>query len=156
MSDLCAHGRGDATQASKITAARMAPRLHDGATMRGSLVLVLVLLGGCSDEGEGEDCGASSLQLEVTPVQACLQLTATETAGAYQITGTNNCAEPLVVHYNGTHDGGANETFAAGAQISISLNDSEVFNQDTAIKTWTRNAVLGSEILVITMTKAPC
>jgi len=66
---------------------------------------------------------------EVTPAQACLKLTANAgaTAGSYQIVGTNNCAEELVVHYPGTHDGAANTTFAPGATISIALDDSEVF-----------------------------
>jgi hypothetical protein len=76
--------------------------------------------------------------------------------GSYRIVGKNTCADPLVVHHPGTHDGGPNTTFPAGADVSISLNDSEVFNQDTAIKTWRRNAVLGTETLMITMTKMPC
>lgn len=111
-------------------------------------------LGACSSDDE---CG--TLQLAVAPTQSCLQLSAKEgaTSGSYEIVGTNNCAEPLVVHYNGTHDGGANTTFDAGASISISLDDSEVFNQDSATKTWTRNAVLGaSTTITITMTKTPC
>jgi len=122
----------------------------------GRLLILVALLsvGGCSDD----DCGTSSLGLEVTPSQACLQLSATAgtNSGSYQIVGTNNCADPLVVDYPGTHDGGANDTFPAGAQISIPLNDSEVVNQDTAVKTWERNAVLGSETIMITMTKTPC
>ncbi len=98
------------------------------------------------------------LRLEVTPAQACLQLSATAgpSSGSYQIVGMNNCADPLVVDYSGTHDGGANMTFPAGSQIAIPLNDGEVFNQEAAVKTWERNAMLGTEALMITMTKTPC
>ena len=119
-------------------------------------LVALFTLVGCDDNDN--DCGTSSLQLELMPSPPCLQLSATADAqaGSYHIVGTNNCADPLVVHSPGTHDGGPNETFPAGAQISIPLNDSEVFNQDTAMKTWQRNAVLGNETIVITMTKAPC
>src|SRR5687768_4652185 len=124
--------------------------------VRGRWVSLAALwsLGGCADD----DCRTSSLRLELTPVQPCLQLSAiTDTQpGSYQIVGTNNCADPLVVHSPGTHDGGANYTFSAGSRVSIPLNDSEVFNQDTTVKTWQRNAVLGSETILITMTKAPC
>jgi hypothetical protein len=116
----------------------------------------LWLLGGCADHGDS--CGSSSLQVETAPTLACLQLSAAvdPRPGYYQIVGTNNCTDPLVVHSPGTHDGGPNDTFAVGAQVLIVLNDSEVFNQDTAIKTWQRNAVLGSETIVIKVTKAPC
>ncbi len=112
-------------------------------------------LGGCADQHE---CGIASLALELTPAPPCLELAATADThdGSYQIAGTNNCPDPLVVQYPGTHDGGPSETFPAGAHISIPLNDSEVFNQDTTVKTWQRNAVLGNEPIVITMTKAGC
>lgn len=162
MSELSELPRCNGTQASEITVAWRGFLVAPSACMkplfpsRGRLLLLFAVLslGGCSDD----DCGTSSLQLEVTPSQACLQLSATAGAssGSYQIVGTNNCADALVVHYPGTHDGGANETFPAGAQISIPLNDSEVINQDAAVKTWARNAVLGSETIMITMTKTPC
>lgn len=124
------------------------------STVRLIALAAMVWGAGCSDE----DCTTSSLQLELTPAPACLQLSATADthAGSYKIVGTNNCTEPLVVHYPGTHDGGPNETFPAGAAVSIPLSDSEVINQDTASKTWQRNAVLGNETIVITMTKPPC
>lgn len=126
------------------------------STVRLVALAALWSAAGCSDSDE--DCGTSALQLELTPAPACLQLTATADthAGSYKIVGTNNCTEPLVVHNPGTHDGGPNETFPAGAAVSIPLTDSEVFNQGTATKTWQRNAVLGNETIVITMTKAPC
>jgi hypothetical protein len=115
---------------------------------------VLCSLGGC----DSDTCGAESLQLELTPSPACLQLSATvdTRAGYYKIVGTNTCAEPLVVHSPGTHDGGPNATFPAGGEVLIELSDSEVFNQSASVKTWQRNAVLGNETIVITMTKMPC
>ena len=151
-------------QTGEITSAAVALRLQTAARMHGVtsslqrflLVAAICSLGGCDDEAD--TCGAESLQLEITPAPACLQLSAMPgtSSGDYQIAGTNNCAEPLVVHYPWTHDGGANETFSAGAQVVIPLSDSEVFNQDTAVKTWTRNAVLGTETIVITLTQQPC
>ena len=124
------------------------------STLRFVALAAVWALAGCSDE----DCGTSSLQLQLTPSPACLELSAMADAhaGSYKIVGTNNCTEPLVVHYPGTHDGGANETFPAGAAVSISLSDSEVVHQGTAAKTWQRNAVLGNETIVITMTRSPC
>lgn len=120
---------------------------------------LLVLVALCSLAGcEDDTCSTQSLQLEISPAPACLQLSAASgtSPGSYQIVGTNACSEPLVVHSPATHDGGANETFPAGAQVVIPLDDSEVFNQDTAVKTWMRNAVLGTETIVITMTRQPC
>ncbi len=115
---------------------------------------VLLSVGGCEDD---ETCGNESLQVAIAPSKACLALSASlDTPGSYKIVGTNSCADPLVVHSPGTHDGGPNETFPAGAEVLIRLNDSEVFNQGTAVKTWNRNAVLGTETIVFTMTKTPC
>jgi len=116
---------------------------------------VTCLLAACNDE---DTCGAASLQLEVTPSTACLDLTATAgtSAGSYLIVGTNNCADPLIVQSPETHDGGASATFPAGAAVSIQLYDGEVFNQDAAVKTWQRTAGLGAETIIIKMTKAPC
>jgi len=136
----------------------VALQLQNGGRMKlTSSVALLALFAGCG--GDGDSCGVQSLQLEVTPAQACLQLSVLEDSepDSYKIVGTNACTEPLVVHYPGTHDGGVNDTFAAGAEVLIHFDDSEVFNQGSATKTWMRNAVLGADtILMITLTKAPC
>ncbi len=54
-----------------------------------------------------------------------------------------------------THDGGPNTTFPPGAEVVIPFGDYD--NQNTGLKTWTWNAVLGTDmVIMITMTKQPC
>jgi hypothetical protein len=118
-------------------------------------IAALWLFGGCADWFEPDTCGPPLVRVELTPSPQCLQLSGTAGTGSGQIIGTNYCADPLIVQSLFTDDGGASTTFPAGAQVLIPLDESGAVHNGV-MESWEVHAVLGTQTIVITMTKAPC